>query len=182
MELISGLLLWLADPIRLWKLGWLGWHTPSNPASNLLWPYTGVWLLRTSKSRPVQAFLNNPNIDHLFLSFSLLLSVEVWDVSMHFLLSYLQFQRKHREGVNVTSILDAFLCVFASVSNVPAVCAFYVIFLFLVCSKWASKDPVKCSRLLYCVVFNIKTCGIKARTLWTAFNPSISTNHTALPK
>lgn len=64
VELISGLPLWLADPIRLWKLGWLDWHTPSNPASNLLWPYTGVWLLRTSRSRPAQAFLNNPNIDH----------------------------------------------------------------------------------------------------------------------
>lgn len=64
VELISGLPRWLADPIRLWKLGWLDWHTPSNPASNRLWPYTGVWLLRTSRSRPVQAFLNNPNIDH----------------------------------------------------------------------------------------------------------------------
>lgn len=72
VELISGLPLRLADPIRLWKLGWLDWHTPSNPASNRLWPYTGVWLLRTSQSRPVQAFLNNPNKDHrgLFLTAS----------------------------------------------------------------------------------------------------------------
>lgn len=64
VELISGLPLWLADPIRLGKPGWLDWHTPSKPASNCLWPYTGVWLLRTSQSRPALAFLNNPNIDH----------------------------------------------------------------------------------------------------------------------
>lgn len=73
VELISGLPLWLADPIRLWKPAWLDWHTPSNPASNRPWPYTEVWLLRTSTSRPGQAFLNNPNKDHrgFFLAASL---------------------------------------------------------------------------------------------------------------
>lgn len=64
VELISGLPLRLADPIRLWKLGWLDWHTPSNPASNhRLWPHTGVWLVRTPQSRPAPASLHNPNID-----------------------------------------------------------------------------------------------------------------------
>lgn len=64
VELISGLPLWLADPIRLWKPAWLDWHTPSNPATNRPWPYTEVWRLRTSQRRPGQPFLNNPNKDH----------------------------------------------------------------------------------------------------------------------
>lgn len=76
VELISGLPLWLADPIRLWKPAWLDWHTPSNPASNRPWPYTEVWLLRTSQSRPGQAFLNNPNKDHRGF-FSRCLSLQV---------------------------------------------------------------------------------------------------------
>lgn len=73
VELISGLPLRLADPIRLWKLAWLDWHTPSNPASKRPWQYTEVWLLRTSQSRPAQPFLNNPNKDHwgFFLAASL---------------------------------------------------------------------------------------------------------------
>lgn len=65
VELISGLPLWLAEPIRLWKLGWLDWHTPSNQASKHLWPYTGVWLLWTSQRKSVQDLKNNPNIQHL---------------------------------------------------------------------------------------------------------------------
>lgn len=74
VELISGLPLWLADPIRLWKPAWLDWHTPSNPASNRPWPYTEVWLLRTSQSRAGQPFLNNPNKDLWGFFFSLPLS------------------------------------------------------------------------------------------------------------
>lgn len=113
VELISGLPLWLADPIRLWKLGWLDWHTPSNPASNRLLPYTGVWLLRTPRSRPMQAFLNNPNIDHrgFFLTATACRISGVLDAFLEEVFSYLLIvtvkhvpllllQRNYYEGLN----------------------------------------------------------------------------------
>lgn len=83
VELISGLPPWLADPIRLWKLGWLDWHTPSNPASNRLWPYTGVWLLRTSQSRSVQAFFKQSQ-HRSEVSLSSLLPVVIQKFQMRF--------------------------------------------------------------------------------------------------